>query len=127
MQRITLALSASLAFGLALAGPARAQPFSQSMAQCAGLYGGLTDKVTFPDRKATLRAFEAIYYEAALNEAQAEGQSDPETWVDTHYTAAFDDWAERPLAVAVSQDFIDWAAYCAKFAKSRGIDLPATE
>lgn len=134
MQRITLRFSRGHVTRLLTASTlvllpatALAQPFSQSMAQCAGLYGGLVGKVTRPDRVAALRAGETAYYEAAINAARAEGQADPATWVDTHYGEAFDDWANKPDLSVFTQEFRDWSAYCLKFAASQGIELPQVE
>ena len=78
-----------------VASPAAAQPFSQSMAQCAGLYEALSALISTPDRKAKLDAAAAIFTETAWTEAEAEGQSDPAAWVDGHRRAMRDDWTAK--------------------------------
>ncbi|MCB1338251.1 MAG: hypothetical protein KDK10_12620 [Maritimibacter sp.] len=106
-----------------VASPAAAQPFSQSMAQCAGLYEALSALISTPDRKAKLDAAAAIFTETAWTEAEAEGQSDPAAWVDGHRRAMRDDWTAKGRGAVFSQDFLDWTGYCNRFATSRGIEL----
>jgi hypothetical protein len=109
--------------GLALAGPAAAQPYSQSMAQCAGLYEAVRTSVSRPENLASLDAAAATFVRAALAQAQAEGQGDPAGWVRQHRDAMRADWLARGELAAFSQDFRDWTAYCRALAADHGIEL----
>ena len=112
-----------LVLTLLLSGPELAQPFSQSMAQCAGLYDAVGGFLSRPDRKAKLAVAAAAFGAAAVAEARTEGQDDPEGWVQGHRDAMRADWETRGKWSAFSAEYRDWTAYCAKFAKDRGIDL----
>ncbi len=108
---------------LAGTGPAAAQPFSQSMAQCAGLYEAAGTMVASEDNRAKLAWAAAAFSEAARVQAGAEGQDDPGAWVNRHQDAMRADWLARGTPAVLSQDFRDWTSYCRKFAKDRGIEL----
>lgn len=105
------------------AGPVSAQPYSQSMAQCAGLYEGVRGVISKPGNLAKLDAAAAAFSEAAVAEARAEGQEDPEGWVETHQSAMREEWAAYGGMAAFSKDFVEWAGYCRAFGEDRGIDV----
>lgn len=111
---------------VALAGPAAAQPFSQSLAQCAALYDVAGTHVRTPERAARLDAAAETMFAAALEQAAAEGRADPRDYATGHRASQAATWVERGARFVFSRDFVDWAAYCRSFAKSRGIalDLP---
>lgn len=118
MKTRILALAAAT-----LAAPAAAQPFSQSMAQCAGLYAAMSELISRPDRKAKLDAAAQAFDAAALRQAENEGQDDPEAWVTRHRVSMYDTWAGKGAGAVFGQEFRDWTAYCYKFARNRGIEL----
>lgn len=99
-----------------------AQPFSTSMAQRAGLYGGVSQHLTKPENLEKFASAEAAFYLAAIEQAKTEGRKKPVDAIDAEYGAAWDDWAGRNAFGLMSQEFRDWAEYCRKFAKDRGID-----
>ena len=108
---------------LVQSGPATAQPFSQSMAQCAGLYEAMATLLSKPGDRAKLDAAAAAFSSAALTEAESEGQDDPAAWVAQHRDGKRADWEARGTLAALSQDFRDWAGYCRSFAAERGIEI----
>lgn len=112
-----------LTLAVALAAPVSAQPFSQSMAQCAGLYEAVETFISRADRRAQLAEAAAKFGAAALAQAKAEGQGDPEGWVAEHRDAMRADWAARGRLSALSEEYRDWTAYCYKFARDRGISV----
>lgn len=107
-------------FGTAFA--AAAQPVSQSMAQCSGLMLAMGDLLEDSDNVRTARSFAGIWTQAALKEAQAEGQADPPAWVMGHIGTMRRHWSGlRAEQVIASDDLRQWAAYCGKIAKTRGL------
>ena len=63
-----------LVLTLLLSGQALAQPFSQSMAQCAGLYDAVEGFLSRPDRKAKLAvAAGRLRFSPVLPESRAPG------------------------------------------------------
>ena len=112
-----------LAVILAVAGPVAAQPFSQSMAQCAGLFEGVRNVISKPENLAKLDAAAAAFSLAAVDQARAEGQDDPEAWVAQHQGEMRAEWEAYGALAAFSQDFVDWTDYCRSFADDRGIDM----
>ncbi len=112
-----------LAVILAVAGPVAAQPFSQSMAQCAGLFEGVRNVISKPGNLEKLDAAAAAFSVAAVEQARAEGQADPEAWVAQHQGEMRTEWEAYGGLAAFSQDFVDWVDYCRSFADDRGIDM----
>ena len=112
-----------LAVIVSVAGPVAAQPFSQSMAQCAGLFEAVQRMVPEHESIAKIEAAAAAFLEAAVTEARAEGQDDPEAWVERHRDEMRAEWEEYGGLKVFSQDFVDWTDYCRSFADDRGIDM----
>jgi hypothetical protein len=112
-----------LAVILSVAGPVAAQPFSQSMAQCAGLFEGVRNVISKPENLAKLDAAARAFSQAAVVEARAENREDPAAWVAQHQSEMRAEWEAYGGLAAFSQDFIDWTGYCRAFADDRGIDM----
>ena len=107
---------------LTIVSQANAQPISQSMAQCSGLTRALSDHVSTPSRLAKIRHFQSVWTNAALEQAESEGQSNPVNWVQGHETAMYETWASRgALAMLRSPEMKDWQDYCGSLARSRGL------
>lgn len=105
-----------------LASQAGAQPISQSMAQCSGLTRALSDHISTPSRLAKIKHFQRVWTDAALEQAESEGQSDPRNWVQAHETAMYETWASKgALAMLRSPEMKDWQDYCGALARSRGL------
>ena len=116
MRRIFLA-------GVIAATPALAQqPYSQSMAECAGLFAFALDHVNRPDRVSRLEAAVDTWMTAAENQADAEGRENPETYVADAMQAKYADWSGRGQLAVLSQEFRDWADYCRSFGRAQGIE-----
>ncbi|MEM9582652.1 MAG: hypothetical protein AAGA08_06015 [Pseudomonadota bacterium] len=97
--------------------PAHAgQPISKSMADCGGLLLGISAFLDNPSSQDYAISSSAIWADAAAAEA---GRDMTE---ELHATAQ--DWRDRGMMVAFSQDFRDWTSYCRALAKHRGIKFP---
>ncbi|QPZ92176.1 hypothetical protein [Thioclava electrotropha] len=108
-------------FLVAVPGLSVAQPLSQSMAQCSGLFHGVGTMMSDPARAEKLDRAGMIWRGAAIKQAEAEGRADAAIWVAGHQRESFDDWRGRGKMAAFSQDFRDWASYCRKLGKAKGI------
>lgn len=106
---------------LMLPSVSQAQPLSQSMAQCSGLFHGVGKMMSDPARAEKLDKAGMVWRAAAITQAEAEGRDDPAGWVAIHQRASFDDWRGRGKMAAFSQDFRDWAGYCRSLGKAKGI------
>tara|TARA_R100000322_G_scaffold75912_9_gene47659 strand:+ start:50958 stop:51320 length:363 start_codon:yes stop_codon:yes gene_type:complete len=102
---------------------AAAQPFSTSMAQCAGIYDSVARFMTDPNRQAELVHAAADWLDAARVQAVGEGVVDPEKTVHATYRVAKAEWEAKGMRIVFSQEFRDWTAYCRSFAADRGIEL----
>ncbi|PJI92094.1 hypothetical protein BC777_0938 [Yoonia maricola] len=100
-----------------------AQPFSKSMAECAGLYAFGRDHVEREDAVHALEFGQAKWMNAAVVQAQEEGVPDPNTYVDAAMTAKYDEWSARGAMAVFAPDFGDWMDYCRAFGADQGIDL----
>ena len=117
-MRILIAALICLAALPAAAG----QPFSQSMAQCAALYklgADWTRQTGQADRFATAAQ---AYHAAAIDQAMSESRARPEAWVDLHMAESYAEWRGNGKVWILTEEFRDWAGYCLKFAKARGIE-----
>jgi hypothetical protein len=122
---VVLDFAMRLAFilSLTIAGPAAAQPFSKSMAECAGLYAFGRDYVENEETVALLEFGQAKWMNAAIVQAQDEGVANPSDYVDVAMTAKYDEWAAKGVMTVFSEDFGDWFDYCRAFGRAQGIDL----
>lgn len=103
--------------------PVQAQPYSTSMAQCAGLYDALTRLMTSVEKQESLAVAASRYLGSARAQAMREGRSDAEKAVEATYSSTRDEWIAKGARIVFSQEFHDWAAYCRSFAQDQGIDL----
>ncbi|EBA11311.1 hypothetical protein [Roseobacter sp. CCS2] len=108
---------------LGIAGPVVAQPFSKSMAECAGLYAFGHDNVQSDDALHLLEYGQAKWMNAAIVQAQGEGVSDPRDYVEAAMTAKYEEWNARGVTAVFTEEFSDWMDYCRSFARAQDIDL----
>lgn len=113
----------SIVFIIGLSGPLAAQPFSKSMAECAGLYQFGAAFMTDPERAYLFDFGQAKWINAAVVQAQTEGVADPAAYVATAQAAKYQEWTDRGAMAVFSEDMGDWFDYCRSFAEARGIDL----
>lgn len=107
-----------------LAAPLQAQPFSQSLMQCATLFE--TPLRLYPEREGTERhaALEektAEYRRGAFQQAKAEGQHDVLDYLDRIEAEAAADWDGRGALFLFSDEAKEWGSYCRKL--HRHLDL----
>ena len=107
----------------ALASPLAAQPFSKSMAECAGLYAFGRDFIEREETVYLLEFGQAKWMNAAIVQAQSEGVSDPTDYVQASMTAKYNEWSDRGISAVFTEDFGDWMDYCRSFARAQDIDL----
>ncbi len=100
-----------------------AQPFSDSMADCAAIYQNAAQWVETDEAADRLMLAATRWAEAAITQARAEGVVQAENSVWTHIDNKTDQWEEKGQTVFFSQEFRDWTQYCRAFAKDRGIAI----
>lgn len=101
----------------------QAQPYSTSMAQCAGIFDAMSQLVTSPENQKKVATVSAAYLDSARAQAVREGVEDPDKVVDATFTTTSDEWARKGARAVFSQDYRDWTAYCRSFAKDQGIEF----
>ncbi|MEL7179014.1 MAG: hypothetical protein AAFN63_04205 [Pseudomonadota bacterium] len=120
MRKLSIATTIIL---LWLSAPLAAQPFSKSMAECAGLYAFGRDFIEREDTIHLLEYGQAKWMNAAIVQAQSEGVADPSPYVEAAMTAKYEEWNARGITVVFTEEFGDWMDYCRSFARAQDIDL----
>lgn len=113
----------TIAVWFGLAGTLAAQPFSKSMAECAGLYAFGRDFIEREETVLLLEFGQAKWMNAAIVQAQSEGVTDPADYVQTAMTAKYEEWSDRGITVVFTEEFGDWMDYCRSFARAQEINL----
>lgn len=118
--------SSLTALFIALPGLAAAQPYSESMADCAAFYQNAAQWMRSDEKAETLLEATRVWHAAALDQAQREGRplSADALWDRIDGKTA--DLEARGSMFLMSEDFRDWASYCRKFGKSQGIPVIKT-
>lgn len=111
------------AFLLLLASPAAAQPFSKSMAECAGLYAFGRDFIDRDETAHLLEFGQAKWMNAAILRGQTEGVAEPVPYVEAAMTAKYEEWKSKGVLAVFTEEFGDWMDYCRSFARDQDIDL----
>ena len=101
---------------------AQAQPFSESMADCAALHQNLAQFVPTDAQAETLMIAARAWAEAGVVQAQAEGRGmDIDAMWDL-IDAKTDAAEQKSPAYFGTQDFRDWSDYCRSFALHMGVE-----
>ena len=108
---------------LVVAGPVAAQPFSKSMAECAGLYAFGRDHIGTDEVAHLLEFGQAKWMNAAILRAQTEGMAEPASYVDAAMMAKYEEWKAKGVLSVFTEEFGDWMDYCRSFANAQDIDL----
>lgn len=114
---------APLILALVLASPAAAQPFSKSMAECAGLYAFGGDFIEHHETAHLLAFGQEKWTNAAVVQAQTEGVADAVPYVDAAMADKYAQWQARGVMAVFTEEFSDRLDYCRSFARVRVIDL----
>jgi surface antigen len=100
-----------------------AQPYSESMADCASVYQNAAQWVK-TDESADKMMHAAIQWaEAAVLQAKAEGAPVSSDAIWQKIDGKTEKWEAKGSAVFFSQEFRDCTQYCRKFAKDRGVSI----
>lgn len=100
-----------------------AQPFSESMMDCAAIYQSSAQFVTSEQATQKLLKATRAWAESAFDQSCAEG-NDVEmmsVWDRIDEKAAV--WEAKGPKVVFTEEYRDWTNYCRSFARSRGIKL----
>lgn len=102
---------------------AGAQPYSESMADCAAVYQNAAQWVK-TDESADKMMHAAIQWaEAAVVQARAEGTAVSTDALWQKIDRKTEAWESKGSAVFFSQDFRDWTQYCRRFAADQGVSI----
>jgi hypothetical protein len=99
-----------------------AQPFSESMADCAALHQNAAQWVQSDATADRLMLGARVWAEAAMLQSRAEGRDSDEETILAIVDGKTKTWEAKGAAFFLGQEFKDWMAYCRSFAKNRGID-----
>lgn len=106
-----------------IAGPSDAQPFSQSMAECAGLISAGRAWVEQAENADRLLQIETLWLSAAYVQAQSEGTTEPRAVVAQIFEAKRAEWVAKGRTAVFSPHYKDWSDYCRAFGRDQGIKL----
>lgn len=98
-----------------------AQPYSQSMTQCAALNQNAAQFVRDDATADVLLFATTAWAEAALAQAQTEGQSLTMDQVWDMVDSQTATWETNGARWILSQEFRDWSDYCKSFARHTGV------
>jgi len=93
-----------------------AQPYSDSMADCASIYQNAAQWVAADDLAIKLKYAANQWHAAAVSQAIAEGRPQTETQMWDKVDRQTEVWEAKGAAFIMSQEFRDWTAYCKSFA-----------
>lgn len=99
------------------------QPISESMVQCAALYGTASGWVQGDSHSARLQRAAGAFVIAAEAQAHEEGWTNPGAYVDEMWGYKNATWGIKGRAYVFTQDFRDWTGYCKALARDRDIAL----
>lgn len=114
-----------LAISLALITPSatQAQPYSESMADCASVYQNAAQWVRTDESAEKLMVVARRWHAAAVAQSQAEGRRISETAMWDKIDSKTEEWEAKGAVFAFSEEFRDWTSYCRKFAKHTGVEI----
>lgn len=102
---------------------AQAQPFSESMMDCAALHQNAAQYVKTDAEAEVIMQVARTWAASAVVQTATEGAPLDEAKVWERIDAKTDDWEARGRTAFFTQDFRDWVAYCRAFGRSRGLDV----
>lgn len=105
------------------AGGAQAQPFSESMAECAAFYQNAAQWVETKASSDKLIMAARRFANAAVIQSGAEGTPLAEPGMWQKIDGKTEVWEAKGQAFFMTEEFRDWASYCRSFASDRGIAL----
>lgn len=102
--------------------PAKAQPFSESMADCAALYQNAAQFVRSEADSEKLMVAARAWAQAAVEQYAKEGSPKDQASVWRLIDIKTGEWEAKSPGVFQDQEFHDWSAYCLSFGRAQGID-----
>lgn len=103
--------------------PVTAQPFSESMMDCAAIYQSSAQFVTSEQATQKLLKATRVWAEGAFDQSCAEGNDVEMSSVWDRIDEKTALWEAKGPMVVFTEDYRDWMKYCRSFARSRGIKL----
>tara|TARA_R110002110_G_scaffold17648_8_gene75144 strand:+ start:391 stop:771 length:381 start_codon:yes stop_codon:yes gene_type:complete len=100
-----------------------AQPYSESMADCAAIYQNAAQWVESEASAEQLMFAARRWAAAAVVQTAAEGQPMSERGMWDKVDRKTGAWGEKGAMFALTTEFRDWTSYCRSFAKDRGIEI----
>lgn len=99
-----------------------AQPYSESMADCAALHQNAAQWVQSDETAERLMGAANAWAAAAVAQAEREGRTIPKATMWEKIDAKTDAWEAKGPQLFQSSEFADWTAYCKRFARNQGIN-----
>ena len=111
---------------LSLGGASSAQQaLSKSMIECSVIY---TEVAALGQRKgrdedeiSRTRKRALAFLNAALQQAEDEGEADLQNYITETHAELTDKWTDRLSSIVKLRDNKDWLDYCRSFARARGL------
>lgn len=104
--------------------PVAAQPFSESMMDCAAVYHNAAQFMSMKSEQEKLMQISHRWAGKAVAQTTTEGAPLSETVVQDRIDSKTADWKEKGAGVFLTQEFRDWTAYCKAFGHSLGMRFP---
>lgn len=98
-----------------------AQPFSESMMDCAALYQSAAQFVSTEANSEKLIYLSRQWAQKAISQTSAEGSPQSEATVMHQIDAKAKAWEAKGASVFMAEEFRDWTAYCKAFGRTQGI------
>lgn len=100
-----------------------AQPYSESMADCAAVFQNAAQWVKTDVSADELMSVAIRWADAAIAQAAQEGDAMSEDALWAKIDGKTAQWEAKGGTVFFTQDFRDWSQYCRKFADHTGVRI----
>lgn len=100
-----------------------AQPYSESMADCAALFQNAAQWVQSDENSDKLMHAARTWAAAAVEQSHSEGRPVSSDVMWDKIDAKTENWEAKGPSFFLSEEFRDWTGYCRAFGRDRGIEL----
>ena len=113
--------NALVALALAIPAAGTAQPYSESMADCASLFQNAAQWVQTDELSDRLMYSAVQWHAAAVSQAKTEGDTISDAGMWDKVDAKTEVWEAKGAGFMLTEEFRDWSSYCKSFAKHMNI------
>ena len=108
------------------------QPYSESLVECSAILEWTSELGgsflgTGSDARELMRARADTFFLASMDQAKEEGIDDPFRYASAMLATKRAVYEDKSFFWAFGDGYKDWMAYCVRFARHLGVDLPGPE